>query len=229
MPLTLDKVVPWGRSLAEYIRMFALSASDLRLQILDCAGGPASFNVEMTQQGDRVVSCDPIYQFAASEIAWRIEETYPQIIEGVKANRENYIWTTLASPEQMGEVRMAAMQMFLADFPLGLAEGRYAVAELPSLSFETGQFDLALCSHFLFLYSQQLSAEFHFLSIKELCRVAAEVRIFPLLDMSVETSPHLMPVMERLRGEGYQLEIQTVDYEFQRGGNQLLRVVGCSV
>ena len=229
MPLTLDKVVPWGRSLAEYIRMFALSASDLRLQILDCAGGPASFNVEMTQQGDRVVSCDPIYQFAALEIAKRIEETYPRIIEGVKANRENYIWTTLASPEQMGEVRMAAMQKFLADFPLGLAQGRYALGELPSLPFETGQFDLALCSHFLFLYSQQLSAEFHVLSIKELCRVATEVRIFPLLDMSSTTSPHLMPVMERLGGEGYQVEIQQVDYEFQRAGNQLLRVTGCSV
>ena len=43
---TLDSVVPWGRSFDEYCAMFDLSDRDLDLKILDCGGGPASFNAE---------------------------------------------------------------------------------------------------------------------------------------------------------------------------------------
>jgi hypothetical protein len=66
--LKLDKVIPWGRCLDEYIGMFSLTSSDLKRAILDCAGGPASFNAEMTRQGNKVISCDPVYQFTAVEI-----------------------------------------------------------------------------------------------------------------------------------------------------------------
>ncbi len=48
MGLKLENVVPWGRSLAEYICMFDLCPSDLQGYILDCGGGPASFNAELT-------------------------------------------------------------------------------------------------------------------------------------------------------------------------------------
>jgi hypothetical protein len=53
MGFKLDKVIPWGRSLDEYIAMFHLTSSDRELAILDSASGPASFNVEMTQQGKK--------------------------------------------------------------------------------------------------------------------------------------------------------------------------------
>ena len=70
---------------------------------------------------------------------------------------------------------MQAMELFLADYDRGKAEGRYVTAELPLLPFEDCSFDLAVCSHFLFWYSQQLGEAFHHTSIKELCRVAKEV------------------------------------------------------
>lgn len=202
--------------------MFDLTQNELRLKIIDCAGGPASFNAEMTRKGYNVVSCDPLYQFAAGEIARRIQETYPVIIRGVQANQGNFVWQDIQSPEQLGQIRMSAMQHFLEDFPSG--EGRYLKDELPALQFNTGQFDLALCSHFLFTYSDQLSLDFTLASIREMCRVAREVRIFPLLvNMTGELSPLLQPVMEAL-GQAYQVEIRQVPYEFQRGGNQLLCV-----
>ncbi|HKH12276.1 MAG TPA: hypothetical protein VKA73_14135 [Rubrobacter sp.] len=53
-------MVPWGRSLDEYARMFALTPEDLRGRILDCAAGPASFNAEATAAGHRISSCDPL-------------------------------------------------------------------------------------------------------------------------------------------------------------------------
>ncbi|OCR02811.1 SAM-dependent methyltransferase [Oscillatoriales cyanobacterium USR001] len=224
MGFKLDKIIPWGRSLDEYIAMFHLTSRDRELTILDCAGGPASFNIEMTRQGNKVISCDPIYQFTADEINQRIQEIYQTVIQGVKANFNCYNWTDFESPEQLGEIRMKAMQQFLEDLPLGIQEKRYVTAELPSLPFKNHQFDLALCSHFLFTYSDHLSPEFHLASINELCRIAQEVRIFPLLKLSGESVPILPEIIKELVKQGYSAEIVEVCYEFQHGGNQMLRI-----
>ncbi|HEY9798236.1 MAG TPA: hypothetical protein V6D30_21570 [Leptolyngbyaceae cyanobacterium] len=91
MEFKLENVIPWGRSLNEYVRMFDLMPEEFSLKILDCAGGPASFKAEMTRQGYNDISCDPIYQFSADEIAQCIEETYQTVIDGVKANREKLL------------------------------------------------------------------------------------------------------------------------------------------
>ncbi|AFZ32576.1 hypothetical protein Glo7428_4127 [Gloeocapsa sp. PCC 7428] len=225
MGFQLENVVPWGRSLPEYIKMFDLNSDDFKLSILDCAGGPASFNAEMTKRGYNIVSCDPIYQFSDAEIAQRIQETYPVILKGVQETRDHLVWRDIASPEQLGKIRMAAMRQFLDDFPSGVATGRYITAELPNLPFDLGEFDLALCAHLLFTYSEQFSLDFHLQSVVELCRVAKEVRIFPLLvNFSNDISPWLEPVMNYLQNEGYTTEIKQVAYEFQKGGNQLLRI-----
>ena len=224
MVFQLEKVIPWGRNLDEYIRMFNLTASDLQLKILDCASGPASFNVEMTAQGYQVISSDPIYQFTPEEIAQRIQDTYQTVIDGVRANLDRYIWTSIKSPEDLGSVRMAAMKKFIKDFPLGFSQGRYITSELPYLPFPNSQFDLALCSHFLFAYSDHFSGDFHVNGLRELCRVAGEVRIFPLLTISGEISPFVALTQEKLETEGYLTEIETVSYEFQKGGNQMLLV-----
>jgi len=204
--------------------MFSLTSSDLKLAILDCAGGPASFNAEMTRQGKKVISCDPVYQFTAVEIGDRIQETYHTVIDAVKANVDGYLWNNFESPDQLGEVRMKAMQEFLEDFPSGLQQGRYMTAELPVLPFENGQFDLALCSHFLFT-DPRLSKNFHLEAITQMCRVAKEVRVFPLLGGSsgVE-SPHLNPIVTELENTSFHVKREKVDYEFQKGGNEMLRV-----
>ena len=224
MGFKLDKIILWGRSLKEYIGMFNLTPDEFNLSILDCGGGPASFNAQMTSQGCNVISCDPIYQFSADEIAGRIQETYQTVIDGLKANLSNYVWQNIESPEQLGKIRMQAMNQFIADFPLGLSQQRYVVEELPNLSFEDQQFDLALISHLLFTYSDHLSLEFHLNSIKELRRVAKEVRIFPLVNVSGEQSSLLLPLLQELDNSGYKAEIKQVGYEFQKGGNQLLKV-----
>jgi SAM-dependent methyltransferase len=223
--MRLEQVVPWGRSLHEYQHMFDLSPVDLQLRILDCAGGPASFNAEMTQLGHSVLSCDPLYQFSAAEIATRVEETYPKILQGLEINYQRFVWQEITSPAHLGEVRMASLAQFLQDFSQGLLVGRYQNLELPTLPFADQEFDLALCSHFLFTYSDQLSLQFHLDSILEMLRVAAEVRIFPLLvNMTGEVSPYLELVLETLQSQGYEATLQKVPYEFQRGGNQMLRI-----
>jgi len=225
VPANLEKVLPWGRSLAEYIRMFDLTTTDLESRILDCAGGPASVNAEMHRLGHKIISCDPIYEFSAADISRRIDETYPAILKSAEESRETFIWTEMKSPEHVGKIRMAAMKQFLDDFPTGLAQGRYVVGALPALPFRDRAFDLALCSHFLFTYSHLFDLRFHLNSVRELCRVAREARIFPLLPNFGEAhSPHVRPLMNELSAEGFQCEVRRVSYEFQKGGNEMLRV-----
>lgn len=225
MAFTLETVVPWGRSFGEYRRMFALTDSDLRGRILGCADGPASFNAEMTAAGGTVTSCDPLYQFSADEIRHRIEDTAAEIIEQTKRNMEEFVWSDrLPNVDALARRRRAAMERFLGDYETGRKEGRYVAAELPALAFAADPYNIALCSHFLFLYSEQLSFEFHLDSIRNLLRVAREVRVFPLLELGTRPSRHVEPIMTALRGDGCQVEIEVVDYEFQRGGNRLMRI-----
>jgi hypothetical protein len=224
MAFQLDQIVPWGRSFDEYVRMFSLTDDDLKKRTLGCGDGPASFNATMHPMGNRVVSVDPLYQCSAEQIRGRVQEVYPTILEQLVANQSAYVWTTISSTEDLGRIRSEAMETFLADFETGRVEGRYLPHELPELPFGDGQFDLALCSHLLFTYSGQLSAEFHCQAILEMCRVAAEVRVFPLLDHGGQRSPHLDLVCRFLKEHGHHVEIEPVNYEFQRGSSEMLRV-----
>lgn len=204
--------------------MFSLTGSDMAGRILGCGDGPASFNAEATRRGAKVVSCDPLYRFSKADIEARIAATYAQVIDQTRQNQHDFIWEAITSPEELGKVRMAAMQAFLDDYPAGLVEGRYITSELPTLPFPDGDFDLALCSHLLFLYSRQLDEDFHHSSLLELCRVAKEVRVFPLLAFGGVISPHLEGSVEMLRAAGHQVSIQRVSYEFQRGACEMLKI-----
>jgi SAM-dependent methyltransferase len=220
--MLLEQVVPWGRNAGEYRRMFDLNETDLAGDILGCGDGPASFNAELTAAGHRIISVDPIYGFSGDEIRSRVAATYETIISQVRARPERYVWREFADPDALGAVRLAAMENFLMDYAAGKAAGRYVEASLPVLPFGDGRFDLALCSHLLFLYSDQLDAGFHLAAVAELLRVAREVRIFPLLALNCEESPHLAVVIEECQRLGYCAEICPVPYEFQVGGDKML-------
>jgi Methyltransferase domain len=222
MTFTLDKVVPWGRSYAEYVSMFDLTTADLACRVLGCGDGPAGFNTKLTEQEGQVVSVDPIYMFDALQIQNRIAESYEIVMAQVRQNQNNFVWDVIPSIERLGEIRMSAMDAFLADFEHGKQQGRYVVGELPSLPFANEQFDIALSSHFLFLYSAHLSADFHRQAIAEMLRVAREVRIFPLLALDGSVSPYLSVISEDFSRRGFAVQIRNVAYEFQRGGNQML-------
>ena len=224
MAFRLDEIVPWGRSFEEYRRMFALSAKDLTGRILGCADGPASFNSALTKRGGKIVSVDPLYRFSREEIRNRIDQVFETVLGETRKNAHEFVWKTIPSVRALGRVRREAMDDFLDDYPEGLEEERYIDASLPELPFREKEFDLALCSHYLCLYSPHLSLDFHLCSIRELCRVAREVRIFPLLELGAVPSHHLESVKDTLSDEGYQIVIEPVSYEFQRGGNQMIRI-----
>jgi len=222
--VTINEAYPWGRSFDEYRRMFNLTEEDLAGRIVGCADGPAAFNAGMRRRGKRVISCDPLYAFTGGEIRDRISVTATGLVAMARESRDRFVWDRIQSPEELGRVRMTAMEQFLADYDSGRAEGRYLDRSLPSLGFPDGSFDLAICSHFLLLYSDALSAEFHAASIVEMCRLASEARVFPLLDTNGRRSRHLDVLIETLAAQGLDANVERVDYEFQRGGNEMLRV-----
>jgi hypothetical protein len=225
MAFQYQEAVPWGRSFEEYRSMFHLSSEDLRRRILGCADGPASFNAAMFRQGHRIISCDPLYDLDAGQITQRIHDTYEDVIGQTRRNQDKFVWDAIQSPEELGRIRQAAMNEFLGDYEMGKKDGRYVTAELPALPFAPHSFDMALCSHFLFLYSDSLSLAFHQQAVDELCRVAQEVRIFPLLNYNAEPSPYVTPILEHLAGAGRAVSIEKVPYEFQRGGNQMIKII----
>ena len=220
----LESVVPWGREYDEYNEMFGLDALPHPLSILGCGDGPASFNAEGTAQGLDIVSCDPLYRFSAEEIRNRIEEVRKEVLRQTRLDAEAFLWTRFRDVDHLGEVRLRAMNRFLEDYEPGRARGRYVEASLPALPFADDQFDLALCSHFLFLYSQQFDFDFHLAAVRELLRCAPKVRVFPVLQLGGEPSPYVDDLCDVLRSEGVSTALVETDYEFQRGGRHRLEI-----
>lgn len=233
--MQLDEIVPFGRSFDEYVKMFSLGDRDLQSSILSVADGPASFNAEGTERGCRIHSVDPLYAFTADEIRNRFYAVRNNIIGQIKATPDNWVWRYHASADDLSARRTRVAERFAADFAQFKAKDnakdnakntqrRYAIGELPKLNYPDAAYDLGLSSHFLFLYSEQLDAAFHVAAISELLRICHEVRIFPLLNLSQENSPHLPLTIKHFEAIGYSLTVETVDYELQPGGNKMLKI-----
>lgn len=214
---------PWGRNRAEYAAFFDLARLKPGTRILDCAAGPSSFAVEMAARGCPVIAADPIYGFTKDEIAAEVEVTRDLMMDGLRAAGGRFVWDSYGSPEALEATRLATMKHFLEDFEEAVEAGRYVAAALPRLPFADQAFELALCSHFLLLYSARFDEAFHVAAVREICRVAGEARIFPLLELEGERSVHLAAVREAFSDSGWATEVRRVDYEFQKGGNEMLR------
>jgi hypothetical protein len=223
--MKLSHVVPWGRSRDEYIRMFSLNRTDLKKRILGCADGPASFNAQQAEAGYEVVSVDPIYAYDHDEISERIKETCEVVYQEAELTKGNYNWVVFKNPRDLCRARKETMQRFLDDYDKGKAEGRYVDCTFPDVPEVQGSFDLALCSHFLFLYSEQVSRDVHLRTADVLMKMAKETRIFPINDFYGNESVYLRPVMELMKERGYRVSIEEVDYEFRKGMKHMLKIV----
>lgn len=229
MQTLADQFLLWGHNLAEYQAMFELTPALLNKKILDCASGFATFNLEMHEQKKSAVSCDRAYDKSPEELRKYMTTGLENLLNKVKSSEENFNWQHIKSFAEFKQERYAMLNKFLDDFPLGKKEKRYIAGTLPDLSFANNQFNLAVCAYFLFTTDHSL--EFHVNAIKEMCRVAGETRIYPLLDENGEPSQLLAPVILLLQQSTYGIEIKQVNYEFQKNSNAMLRVwaQGCEV
>lgn len=92
------------------------------------------------------------------------------------------------------------------------------------LPFTDFDFDIALCLHALFVDATVNDIDAHVQIIKELARVAKDVRIFPLTDSSGLPSALLGPVLLVLNQENYGVEVRDVMSSLKPAGNAMLHV-----
>lgn len=224
MGIAFSDLTCWGYSLTEYQHMFDLTEADLRKKIVDCAAGAASFRAELSQQGGDVIAFDPLYEKSWAEIQAISSEALESMRQGLKDNEQHFVWQHFSSPDALIDAHLAAREIFLKDFQSEQAASVYRPEALPKTQFADRQFDLALCSHYFFIHPDTVCPETHEKSVKELCRIANEVRIFPLLDEAGAIAKLAGPLMLALQAENYGIEIREVPYQLRKGGNAMLRL-----
>ena len=210
-----------GRPLEEYLAMFALAREQLReLRVLDCPSGAASFVAEHRQLGGSVVGIDPVYAGGKSGLGRAVLEEARRGQEYVAANEDAFVWEFFPNPAAHWAFRERAVRSFADD--LATPGAPYVGGALPDLPFADNSFDLALSSHLLFTYGDRFGESFHRRSLVELLRVAAEVRVFPLVDHATKLPyEHLESLLGALEGDAV-VERRQVAYEFEPGADEVL-------
>ena len=212
-----------GRTFAEYRRMFDLAAGDLNGRaVLDCGGGAGAFTAAAAELAGRAVAADPLYGPPAATLEPELSAAVETSVAQLREKRDLFVWDVYGDVETRGRYLRAATERFLADYAAN--PGRYVAAAVPSLPFVAGAFDLALVANLLFLYDDRLDLAFHLAAVRELVRVAGEVRVFPLSSLDATRSVLVDPFVDRLRADGLSARFESVPYEFQPGATEMLVV-----
>ena len=224
--LDIDRIAFFGRTYAEYMDMFGLDESDLKKdRIFDCPAGASSFAAEAHRLGFDVTACDILYNRSTDELIAKCKNDMQHVFEKFDEAEHLYVWDYYKNKDEVMTLRHKALKLFAKDFPAGFKEKRYVDAELPHLPFSDDSFSLVLSGNFLFLYGDRLDLDFHRACIKELIRVCSgEIRIFPLVGLDAKSYPYLKEILSFLDSEGIKAEIAKVQFEFQKGANQMLKI-----
>ena len=220
----LNNMFYWGLSYQNVVDMFALDTHDLGKRILDCMGAPSSFNPLAHEKKQQVVSCSDTYGSSKAELQIKMNEALRQTMMIIEENPDRFVNDAIGTPKKYEAKLKDNLKIFMRDYTDGVKQRRYLPESLPSLDYANCEFGLAICRHFLFVRNENFSVEFHLKSIKEMCRVAGEVRIFPLLNADGHVSDKLPLVMQALQEDGYDVEVRKVHYELQKSANAMLRV-----
>ncbi|AGK96919.1 hypothetical protein [Clostridium pasteurianum] len=222
--LELEDFVLIGRTFEEYYRMFHLESIDKNEKILDVASGVSSFCSEANAKGYNVTAADRVYRFNPEEIEEKCSKDLKETMEKLTSIKALYKWDFFKDIEQLKNHRERAYRGFIKDFKL-YRDDRYIISEFPSNNFKENQFDVSLISHFLFLYDEHMNYEFHKQIINEVIRITRkEIRIFPIANLKAQRSPFIEKFMGDKAFNNYEINIVKVNYEFIKGGNEMLVV-----
>lgn len=217
-------LVLWGHSLADYQEMFALTEDDLTKRILDCYPGAASFNAEITKRHGHVISMDDLYRYDQTSLSIFLSETFNEMLQRIHQQTDQFDWQHVKSLDEFSKKRQQGVKEFLSDYSEGKKSQRYISNNMLATHFADREFDLALCSHFLFGLREEQDLNYHVGVLNELSRIAEEVRIFPLVDSRGNISPLVGPVLLSLQQQNLGVEVREVPYQLQKNGNAMMRI-----
>ena len=207
-----------ARMLVDYIDAFG----DFRggQNILDVASGLSSFHREAEMLGLNVTAVDPAYARPPEALL----NDYRRAIETLPKRWCHAPDTFMdIHPDVLRERLLQEESQAIvtaANLPVRLRTGQAIIAALPNLPFVDHQFDVALCSHFLFLYDRIFNLDFHIAAIEEMIRVAKTVMIFPLISLSTGLTSPLVSEITRYFGD--RCAIEPAKNAFRRHANTRL-------
>lgn len=217
----IGDIIVSSRPYEEYRDMFGLTDAELLAgPVLDCPGGAGGFAAGLRARGGEVVSADPAYEGDPQELVRRSRAGLEHGLSYLERNRDSYVWTYFSSAEDLTARRLAALDVFSRDYRG--ADERYVAAALPRLPFADRAFRLALSGYLLFAYPDHLDRAAHEAALRELLRVADEVRVYPLIDTAYVRYPGIDDLRRTLADDGVQSEVRRVDYAFQAGADEVL-------
>lgn len=220
----MRKLVLWGHHVDEYQEMFNLSTTDMAARLLEYGCGPSAVNAQLTELSHEIISCDPLFNLDKDTLYSKVTLVFADMVARVIRDQKKFDFSRYGSPEFLIDERREGMAKFFADYEKGKKEKRYLGISDYALPFPDFSFDFALSSHYLFADLDDQDVDFHLRIIKELARVAKEVRIFPLIDRFSQPSPFLGPVLLGLQQDNFGVEVREVAYHLQPSGNAMLRV-----
>lgn len=216
--ITIDEVIPWGKTYNEYCQFFDLEEKNLKQPIACFGDGASGFHAELNLLGKQVVSFDPIYQFCVDELEKRFSEVLVQFGRQIDQRRKG----EESMVQEVMSLRESATRKFLRDFKTGKKENRYVNHRLPNeIPFGNNFFGLGLSSHFLCMYDH-LGIDFHINSLKEMMRVCKEVRIYPTVNMYGQKSRVLNPLVDFLKENQFAVDFRVVHYKFNTIGKEIM-------
>jgi hypothetical protein len=190
--------------------------------ILDAASGVSSFCAEANARGYNVTASDRIYSYDADTIAAKCEADLESVMAQLPGVADMYVWQTIPDMPTLKTERQKAYRAFIDDFR-ARGHSHYVPTTYPQSSFAANQFTLTLVSHFLFLYDDHLDYDFHRATLRELLRITSrEIRLFPLVNLHYRRSPFVQRFMDDPDFAACCFEIVPVDYEFLKGGDEML-------
>ena len=235
MSFSLNHAVFFGRTWDECLGMYALKESDLSgIKILDCPGGPDALVAEGLIRGLDICAVDPQYDYESEVLEARGRKEIAETMAAWQRDPDT-AWGD-AKAAEFQRLKLAALDSFIVAFRAH--PERYLSGSLPELPFSDDSFDLALSGNFLFVYASvergglmstdKLGLDFHLASVRELVRVASEVRLFPSFAVTgpARRQEFVEPVMEALRSDGHQVDLvpaQWVEGDFTEF-NDLIRI-----
>lgn len=231
---TIEGIAFFGRTLNEYLGMFAISLDELKgKKILDCPSGPASFIAEATKLGINAVGCDPLYSADYQQLADKARTDIIQSLDRTAKTPELFYRQTEEEIKAFREEKLKAAELFAADYNAGLKSGRYINASLPELPFPDKSFDITLSGNLLFLYTDhkyggiidnsEFDYEFHLKAIGELIRVTRnEIRIYPIEMPKVGMHHFMEKLIPDLKALSVEANIKRGTYRDIRGADHVL-------
>ena len=221
--MDLKNIVLLGRTFEEYCKMFDLDKTTLENnKILDVASGVSSFCAEANAKKFDVTASDKIYYLGPDEIEIKCAHDLDSVMEQMPGIADNYRWDFFKDIPSLRSHREKAYRSFLGDFRK-CGRRRYIPVDYPVTGFLSGQFDISLVSHFLFLYEDKLDYDFHKKTILELLRISnREIRIFPLVNLKGNRSKHIDILAHDKDLRNPEISIRKVGYEFMKNANEMM-------